>query len=179
MTRDYNLVRLGQRIDTILENFNEKNAFYSSLVGSINKLIPKKVLYRRRRDGDLKLNYFCLSMRKKKNNYYLTLSDGIGNIKFFISSGSFLLNYGEKKRNKKLRSSFRYFMEAFRFFTNKLKQKGVFRIKYFFRPPGIRRKLLQLMLNALTERRITVVNIMRKRMQKHRTKKRLKKIRRL
>lgn len=128
---------------------------------------------------DMRSKYFCLIMRKKKNNYYLTVINGVGHTKLFISSGSFLLRFGDKKRNKKLRSSFRYFIEVLKYFANKLKQKRIFKIKYLFKPKGLRRKLLQLVINTLSEKRITVINVLKTRMPRHRIKKKLKKVRRL
>lgn len=118
-------------------------------------------------------------MRKKQNNYYLTVTDGLGQTKFFISSGSYLLKINEKKRNKKLRRSFRYFVEVLKHFVQKLKKNRVSKIKYFFRPLGLRRKFMYLVLNTFQEQSITIERILKGVTLKHRLKKKKKKIRRL
>lgn len=134
-------------------------------------LFGQKIDYRR--------NYVCLFLRKKQNNYYLTATNGLGEQKISLSCGAYLLTVGENKRNKKLRRSFKYFEEFLKTFVDTLRQHRIIQIKYFFRPLGLRRKFVLMILNTLAERRITVEKILKGKVLRHRLKKRTKKIRRL
>lgn len=109
----------------------------------------------------------------------MTLVNGFGEVVLSLSSGAYLLKTDEKKRNKKMRASFKHFVDFLKFFTNKLKRKKVFVIKYFFRPLGMRRKFTNLLVYTFLNRSITVENILNVASRKHGLKEKNKKVRRL
>lgn len=84
-------------------------------------------------------SYYCLFMRRKKNNFYLTVTNGLGEVKFFLSSGAYLRRSRERRRNKKARASFRHLNEFLRIVANRLKRKKIFSIRYFMRPSFFRK----------------------------------------
>lgn len=104
--------------------------------------------------------HFCLTLRRKKNNFYMTLIMGNGNVVFSLSSGRYLLQINEKKRNKKLRGSFKHFQEFLKKFTVQLRSRGVFNIKYFLRTASCKKRSIFQIIYTFLARGITVENIL-------------------
>lgn len=124
-------------------------------------------------------SYFCLFVKKKKNNFYLTVTNGLGEVKLFFSSGSYLIRSNEGRRNKKLRASFRHFVEVLKIFANKLKRKKIFFIRHFMRPNFMRKKHVSSLVYTLTGRSITIGKIINLPNKRHSYAKKTKKARRL
>ena len=70
--------------------------------------------------------FYYLTLRKKKNNFYLTLLDTLGGVVLHFSSGRFLLHSGDGKRNKKSRSSFRHMIDFVKKFATFLLKKQIY-----------------------------------------------------
>lgn len=121
----------------------------------------------------------CLFLRRKKNNFYMTLTTGSGAVVFSLSSGSYLLKINEGKRNKKLRASFRHFQEFLKKFINKLKGFGIQNIKYFLRIGGFRRRISYQIIYTFLARGITIENVLNVHLASHSKLTKRKKLRRL
>lgn len=126
-------------------------------------------------------SYSCLFVKKKKNNFYLTVTNGLGEVKLFFSSGSYLIrsNQHQRRRNKKLRASFRHFNDVLKIFANKLKKKKIFFIRHFMRPNFMRSKHVSSLVYTLTGRSITIGKIINLPNKRHCYAKKTKKARRL
>lgn len=169
------LLRRIKRARLVSRDFNIFSGFsFSGLRrGAIRGFFtsPKFLFYLR--------SYFCLFVKRKKNNFYLTVTNGLGEVKLFFSSGSYLIRLNDGRRNKKLRASFRHFVEVLKVFANKLKRKKIFSIKYFMRPLFMRKKHVASLVYTLTGRSIAIRNIINMPKRRHSYAKKTKKARRL
>lgn len=123
--------------------------------------------------------YYCLTMKKKRSNYYLTLINGYGMVVFYLSSGAFLKKVHERKRNRKLRSKYIYYDEFQELFIKKLRRRKIKYIKYFLQNRGLRKRFRYNIVYGLKKNRIQLGYIKNLAIGPHSLKKKSKKKRRL
>lgn len=82
-------------------------------------------------------NFYYLRFKKKKNNYYLTVFNSIGEVIQHVSSGQFSKE-AFNKRNKKLRSSLFGLQAVVGALCWELKRKRISKIRFFIKPAAFR-----------------------------------------
>lgn len=123
--------------------------------------------------------YNCIIMKKKRSNYYLTLTNGFGMVRLNLSSGAFVKGINDKKRNRKIRARYIYYNEYQAEFIRKLRRKKIKYIKYFLQRAGLRKRFRYNIIYGLSSSRIMLGYIKNLPVRGHSLKKKSRKKRRL
>lgn len=165
----YRLKKFGARMK------NLRNLMLKA--GAVNRLLRARVKNKKFRNQ--KRKGIRLYFKRVRNNFHVTVTNNCGGVLLHFSSGAYLINSIEKKRNKKLRASYRHFENFLKFIVICLKRRKIRRIKYFIRPYGLKKKYIYSFIFTLIDRNITVEKIKNLSNFRHSLKEKKKKKRRL
>jgi len=118
---------------------------------------------------------YYVFFKRKKNNFYLTLTNGLGGVLLYNSSGRFL----KSRRNKKIRGSLLNLPGLASVFIRRVLRKKISTITKFFRPAGMSKRALKTVYNIFTGAGVVIKNLVKNTRRPHSFFKKTKKIRRL
>ena len=154
----------------VFNRLNKKKIGYNKL--NLHLLLTKPLVQKH-----LKHRY-SLSFKKKRSNFYFTLTDLFGEVVIHKSSGS-LLKKTIKKRNRKLRNSFFNLYTLLELLIKALKRKRISKIHIFEKTSSLHFYQVQKIIKRLKLSNITVQELRILNKFSHGIPKKTKKVRRL
>lgn len=176
LTRGFNgTIKPILKLTKLFKKYGIKKKKFLSLISILKKLKNNYISYRKL----LLSNCYFLSFKKKKNNFYFTVINQSGEVIYNISSGRFAKNNYNKKRNKKLRSSFFSFSSIIKFICLNLKKKKIRKIRFFIRSRILRKYMVAKIRYRFLVNGVKIMNSKSTLHVSHGLHKKNKKIRRL
>lgn len=119
-----------------------------------------------------------MQFKKKRSNYYFTVSNHLGEVIYNISSGRFL-KQTQDKRNRKARNSFFSLNSIINNICFNLKKKRIFKINVFLKPKNFKSHLIQKIIFGFLRGGVKIKKIKNLISHSHGLPKKNKKIRRI
>lgn len=153
--------------------FQKQTAYPFSYKRNLEYFSPFKTITLRQLKFYAELYY--VFFKKKKNNFYLTLTNGFGEVLFHNSSGRLL----KFRRNKKVRSSLINLPGLASTFVRRLVRRKIFRITRLYRPAGMSKRALKTIYNVFSGSGVVIKNLVKNSKRPHSFCQKTKKVRRL
>jgi hypothetical protein len=123
-------------------------------------------------------NEYYLTLKKKLNNYHLTVVDRLGHTQITYSAGRFLKKFSTK-RNKKIRGSYYTLPQVIAQMCIMLKKKKIFFIEYFLKPSYLKPRFVNNIIYGFSFNGVPIKNLKITTACTHGEEKKNKKVRRL
>lgn len=118
---------------------------------------------------------YYVFFKKKKNNFYLTLTNGLGEVLFHNSAGRLL----KFRRNKKVRSSLFNLPGLATSLARRMVRRRISSISKLYRPMALSKRALKTIYNIFTGSGVVIKTLVKNSKRSHGFPKKTKKVRRL
>lgn len=132
-SRSVSIVSYPNRLVRLLAPFGIRlRVKGGSFFEHLKKTQPNYSIYRLHLLKNIKRPIYFLKFKKKRNNFYFTVYNTLGEVIYYLSSGR-LTYYLFRRKNKKLRSSLFNLQVFVKFMCRALRKKKIFKIHFFFK----------------------------------------------